>query len=107
MIVSVENGKLMQNNCISTKKFEDNRAVYLASKPVEIFIGADTDDAIDTLFDALLQRFQQATETANNNGSGFTHENVALLYYHFMKIDITRVESYTESSDWLKIKEQQ
>ena len=97
MIVSVENGKLMQNNCISTKKFEDNCAVYSASKPVEIFMFIYT----------LLQRFQQATETANNNGSGFTHENVALLYYHFMKIDITRVESYIEPSDWLKIKEQQ
>ena len=46
----------MQNNCISTRNFEDTRAVYSASKPAEIFMGADTDDTIDTLFDTLLQR---------------------------------------------------
>ena len=68
---------------------------------------SNTDDAIDTLFDTLLQRFQQAIETLNDNGSGFTHESVALLYYQFMKIDIKRAESYNESSDWLKTKEQQ
>ena len=42
---------------------------------------SNTDDAIDTLFDTLLQRFQQAIETLNDNGSGFNHESVALLYY--------------------------
>ena len=68
---------------------------------------SNTDDAIDTLFDTLLQRFQQAIETLNDNGSGFTHESVALLCYYFMKIDIKRAESYIESSDWLKTKEQQ
>ena len=76
----------MQNNCISTKNFEDTQTVYSASKPVEIFMGSNTNDAIDTLFDTLSQRFQHTIETSNNNGSRFTHENVALLYYYFMKI---------------------
>ena len=76
----------MQNNCISTKNFEDTQTVYSASKPVEIFMGSNTNDAIDTLFDTLSQRFQHTTETSNNNGNRFTHENVALLYYYFMKI---------------------
>ena len=40
---------VMQNKCISTKNFEDTHDVYLASKPVEMFMGADTDDAIDRL----------------------------------------------------------
>ena len=47
-------------------------------------MGADTDYAIDTLFDTPLQRFQQAIQTSNNNGSGFTHENcclIVLLFY--------------------------
>ena len=48
-----------QNNCISTKKFEDTRAIYSANKPVE---------------------------TSNDNGSEFTDESVALLYYNFQKI---------------------
>ena len=76
----------MQNNCISTKNFEDTQTVYSASKPVEIFMGSNTNDAIDTLFDKLSQRFQHTIETSNNNGNRFTHENVALLYYYFMKI---------------------
>ena len=97
----------MQNNCISTKYCEDTRTIYPASKPAQVFMCSNTDDAIDTLFDTLLQRFQQAIETLNDNGSGFTHESVALLCYYFMKIDIKRAESYTESSDWLKTKEQQ
>ena len=84
---------VMQNKCIPTKHFEDTRDVYSASKPVEIVMGADNDDTTDRLFDTLLQRFQKAIETSHANGSGFTHENVALLYYYFMKIDIRRGES--------------
>ena len=80
----------MQNNCISVKNFEDTRT--------------DTDDAIDTLFDTLLQRFQQAIETSNVNGSEFTHESVALLYYYFQKIDIQRTESYIKSFECLENK---
>ena len=34
---------VMQNNFISDKNFEDTCTVYLASKPVEIFIGRDTE----------------------------------------------------------------
>ena len=48
---------VMQNNCISTKDFEETWTIYSASKPVENFMGTDTDDTIDRLFDTLLQRF--------------------------------------------------
>ena len=89
---------LMQNNCISTKDFEETCTIYSASKPVEIFIGSDT---IDRLFGTLLQRFQQAIETWNGRGSGFTHESVVLLYYYLQKIDIRRAQSFTKSHDWL------
>ena len=51
------------------------------------------------LFNTILNRIQQAMETSNERGSGFTHESVALLYYYFQRIDIRRAESY--------IKEQQ
>ena len=74
----------MQNHCISTKNVEDTHTVYSASKLVEIFMGADTDYAIDTLFDTHLQRFQQAIQTSNNNGSRFTYEKcclIVLLFY--------------------------
>ena len=45
---------LMQNNCISTKDFDQTRTIYSASKPVEIFVGNDTNDTIDRLFYTLL-----------------------------------------------------
>ena len=95
---------VMQNNCISTKSFEETRTIYSASKPEEILMGSNTDDAIDRLFDTLLQRFQQAIETSNERGSGFTHESVALLYYYFQRIDIRRAESYIISPDWIASK---
>ena len=92
---------VMQNNFISDKDFEDTSIIYLASKPVEIFMGSDTENAIDTLFNTILDRIQQAIETSNKRGSGFTLESVALLYYYSQNIDIRRSESYMLSPDWI------
>ena len=93
---------VMQNNCIFTKDSEETRTMYSARKPVEIFMGTDTDGAIDKLFDTLLQRFQQAIETSNERGSKFTNESVALMYYYIQKIDTRRAgESYIKSLDWV------
>ena len=91
----------MQNSCISTKNFEETRTIYSASEPVEIFIGSHTEDVIDTLFNTTLQRFQQAQETSNDNGSEFIPESVELLYYYFQKIKIRRAESYIMSPNWI------
>ena len=66
-----------------------------------------TENCIDTLFNKLLEKIQKAIETSNERGSGFTHESVALLYYHFQKIDIRRGESYIMSPDWIASKKQQ
>ena len=60
---------IMQNNCISSKNFEENRFIYSASKAIEIFIDNDADDIIDKLFDTILQRFQEARETSNERGA--------------------------------------
>ena len=90
---------VMQNNCISTNDFEETRTIYSASKPVEIFMGTDTDDTIDRFFDTFLQRFQQGLVTSNDRGSGFTNKNVALVYYYFQKIVIQRVESFIMSPE--------
>ena len=89
---------VMQNNCISTKNFEDTRTIYSGSKLVEVFMGTDTDAAIDKLFNTTLQRFQQAINASTKEGrSKLTHESVALLYYYFQKIDIRRGKSYIMS----------
>ena len=94
----------MQNNFISIKTFEDTCTIYYASKPVEIFMGSDTKNAIDKLFNTILGRIQQAIETSNERGSGFTHESVAFLYYFFQKVDIRRGESYIMSPDLIASK---
>ena len=54
---------VMLSNCISIKKFEETRSIYSGSKPTEIFMGSNTDDVIDKIFDTILQRFQKAQET--------------------------------------------
>ena len=64
-------------------------------------MGSDTKDVINTLFNTILQRFQQAQETSNDKGSEFIPESVELLYYYFQKINIRRAESYIMSPDWL------
>ena len=68
----------LQNNCISTKYFENTRTIYTKSEPIEIIMGSDTNDVINRLFDTTLKRFQQAIK-ASIEGSKFTHESVRLL----------------------------
>ena len=79
---------IIKNNFRSVKDFEDTQTIYSASRPVEIFMGSDTENIIDTLFNTILNKIQEAMETSNERGSGFTHESVGLLYYHFQRIDI-------------------
>ena len=69
---------VMQNNCISTIDFEETRTIYSASKPVQLFMGTDTDGTIDRLFDTLLQRFQQAIKTSNDRGANLP---MKVLFY--------------------------
>ena len=89
----------MQNSCISTKRFEETRNIYTKSEPLEVFIGSDTENITDKLFNTLLQRFQGEQKTSNERGSEFIPDNVELLYYYFQRIDIRRDESYIISPD--------
>ena len=94
----------MLNNCISSKDFEETRSIDSVSNPINIFMGSDTEDIIDKLFDTILQKFQEAREISNERGSKFIHENVDLLYNYFHKTDMKRVESYIMSRKWLRSK---
>ena len=89
----------MINSCISTRSFEETRVIYTRSEPVEIYMGSDTENVIDTLFNTLLQIFQQAQETSDERGIEFIPDSAELLYYHFQRIDIRRAESYIISPD--------
>ena len=51
-------------------------------------MGSNTENIIVTLFNTILNKIQQAMETSNERGSGFTHDSVGLIYYHFQRIDI-------------------
>ena len=47
---------IIKNNFVSVKEFEDTRAIYSTSKPLKIFMGNNTENIIDTLFNAILNR---------------------------------------------------
>ena len=44
---------VIQNNFISDKTFEDTCTIYSASRPLEIFMGSDIENAIDKLFNTI------------------------------------------------------
>ena len=80
----------MYFKCISTKSFDEKRTMHPKSKQVEFYMGSDTENVINTLFNTLLQNFQRIQETSNERGSGFIPDSVELLEYELHKIDIIR-----------------
>ena len=89
----------MMINCIFTRRFKDKPTIHSKSEAVEIYMGSDTKNVINTLFNTLLQNFQCAQETSNERGSEFIPDSVELLKYEFQAIDIRRAESYIMSPD--------
>ena len=82
----------MYIKCVSTKSFNETRTMHRKSRHVEVYIGSDTENVIDTLFNTLLQNFQRIQETSNERGSKFIPDSVELLEYELHKIDIIRAE---------------
>ena len=89
----------MHIRCISTKRFIETRTMHPKSRQVEFYMGSNTENVIDTLFNTLLQNFQLIQETSNERGSEFIPDSVELLEYELHKIDIIRAESYIVSPD--------
>ena len=56
-------------SCIFTRGFKDKRTIHSKSEAVEVSMGSDTKNVIDTLFNTLAQYFQHAQETSNERGS--------------------------------------
>ena len=94
----------MYINCISTKSFNETCTMHPKSKQVEVYMGSDTENVIDTLFNTLLQNFQRIQETSNERGSEFIPDSVELLYHHFQRIYIRRDESCIICPDWIASK---
>ena len=59
----------MYMKCICTKSFNKTRTMHPKSKQVEVYMGSNTENVIDTLFNTLLQNFQRIQETSNERGS--------------------------------------
>ena len=96
---------VMQNNCVSVKSFENTSTIYSKSEPVEVFMGSDSNDVIDRLFDTTLEKFQETMVTSKKRRSKLTHESVALMHCYFQKTDIRRAESYIKSPERIANKE--
>ena len=85
--------------CISTKSFIETRTMHPKSRQVEVYLGSDTENVIDTLFNTHLLNFQHVQETSNERGSEFIPDSVELLEYELHKINVIRAESYIPSPD--------
>ena len=83
----------MYVKCVSIKSFNETRTMHPKSRQVEVYMGSDTENVIDTLFNTLIQNFQRVQETSNERGRGFTPDSIELLEYELHKIDIIRAES--------------
>ena len=53
--------------CISTKNFSEKHTMHSKSKAVEVYMGSDTEDVIDTIFNTLLQNFLQVRKKHQMN----------------------------------------
>ena len=56
----------MLNNCICSKNFEETCSIYSASNNIELFMGSDTDDIIDKLFDTISRYYYKISRSKRN-----------------------------------------
>ena len=87
----------MYIKCTSTKSFDETCTMHPKSKQVELYMGSDTENVVNTL----LQNFQRKQETSNERGREFIPDRIELLEYELHKIDIIRAESYIVSPNWI------
>ena len=74
---------------VSSLNNSELREMHTKSNNIEIMNGAETNDAINEIFDSFLQRYQEGLET-KMRGISFTFDRVDLLEYHLHKISLNR-----------------
>ena len=77
--------------------------MHTKSNNEEIMNGSDTDEIIEGLFEAFLQKYEENL-LEKMKGSDFEFGGVNFLYYDFNKISINRGGSYIDSPKWIKNK---
>ena len=94
------------NNSIkvfSSKDSKETRTTHSKGNTIEIMIGYETNEIIEELFDALLQRYQKGLEESMK-GRDFIFDSTDLLCYKLHKISLNRGRSYIDSQKLLKNK---
>ena len=78
--------------------------MHIKRDNIEIFIGIETDEILEDLFESFLKRYQKGLEE-KMRGSEFVFDNADSLYYKLYKISfLNRNGSYIDSPKWLKNK---
>ena len=90
----------MAINFFSSKDSEEIRTMHSKSDNIEIFIGNETDEIIEDLFNSIIQRYQKGLEESMK-GSEFVFDSADSSYYKLYKISLKRGRSYIDSPDWL------
>ena len=70
---------------------------------IEIMMDSKTNEIIESLFESLLQRYQEGLEESMK-GSDFIFDSIDILHYNLNKLSLNRGGSYTDSPKWLKNK---
>ena len=83
--------------------FNDERALYVKTKDVEIMRSSGTNEIVKKSFESIIQKYQELIEYSTKN-SGLILEGIELMNYDINKITINRGGSYIESPTWLKSK---
>ena len=82
---------------------DETRIMYSRSIPEEIMSGSETEEIIEKLIKALLQKYQDNLQN-KMKGSDFIFNGVNYLFYNLNRITISKGGSYIESPKWLKDK---
>ena len=91
---------------ISCKDNDQKQVVHSNSDNIEMMTNDNVDEVIKDLFESLLSKYLIALETAIK-GSNFIFDRVNFLYCKCYEINLSRVGSYINSFNWIKIKKQQ
>ena len=83
----------MAINFVSSKDFEETRAINAKSDNIEIFMGNETNEIIEEPLESVLQRYQEGLEESMK-GTEFIFNGVDLLHYNLSKISFNRGGSY-------------
>ena len=74
-------GKTNNNNNDDNNNNNNNNNTKVKSKQLEVYMGSNTENVIDILFNTLLQNFQRIQETSNEKESEFIPDGVEILEY--------------------------